>query len=254
MSRKNSPESVLRAIPGWEEATVTELAGGLTNRTWLADAGGKRAILKIDDQLRQAPFNQRDQEAQVQSTAARHGLAGDVLYADEHVYLTEYLEGEVWSRDSLQNDANLAELATALKKLHSLPLTGRTFDARQAARGYAEKARAKDAAMTRDCLQVIESMPRLQNLCCCHNDLVAGNVIATPAVRFLDWEYACDNDPFFDLATIVAHHRIADHRAHLLLDAYFDGDGQRWRKHLGTMVRFYNALLWLWLQSRVRKR
>ena len=91
-------------------------------------------------------------------------------------------------------------------------------------------------------------MPR--NLCCCHNDLVAANIIATPAIRFLDWEYACDNDPFFDIATVVAHHRMPDERAHFLLDAYFDGDGTRWRDYLTTQVRFYNALLWLWLNTR----
>ena len=54
--------------------------------------------------------------------------------------------------------------------------------------------------------------------------LVAGNIIATPAIRFLDWEYACDNDQFFDLATVVAHHDLSDDRADFLLNAYFDGN------------------------------
>jgi len=250
MSSAKSPQAVLAAIPGWEQATCREMAGGLTNRAWLVEAGGRRAVLKIDASPRSAPFNRRDQEAQVQSIAAEHGLANAVLYASEDVYMTEYLEGQVWSRESLADTRNLEQLARALRKLHSLPLTGRTFDARQAARYYAARIASAEAETTRDCVQLIESMPRLQNLCCCHNDLVAENIIVTPEIRFLDWEYACDNDPFFDIATVVAHHRLSAERTNLFLNAYFDGDGKRWQAHLDTMVRFYNALLWLWLQAR----
>ena len=245
-----SVKSVLANIPGWEDSVYEELGGGLTNRTYFVERDDQRAVLKIDDGRRSPPLNSRKQEAQIQTAAAADGLASPVILARDDVYMTEYLEGEVWTRRALDDDANLTRLAVALRKLHSLPLTGRNFDARQAARAYAKDVPARDVDFARDCLQVIEAMPRLQNVCCCHNDLVVGNIIATPDIRFLDWEYACDNDPFFDLATVVAHHQMSDDRAKILLDAYFDGDGKRWQAHMTTMVRFYNALLWLWLKSR----
>ena len=243
------PENVLASIPGWEGATFRELTGGLTNRSWLVESGGQRAVLKIDAEPRSAPYNSRVQEAQVQSAAADEGLASPVLHATDTVYLTEYLEGTVWTQADLADDWNLEELARALRRLHSLPLTGRTFDAVSAAEDYARYIPA-DADMVRDCIRVIASLPLPRNLCCCHNDLVVGNVIGAPGIRFLDWEYACDNDPFFDIATVVAHHRMSEERAWFLLDAYFDGDGTRWRGHLAMQVKCYNALLWLWLQSR----
>jgi hypothetical protein len=34
--------------------------------------------------------------------------------------------------------------------------------------------------------------------------------------------------------------------ADLLLDAYFDGDGERWRQYLLSYERYYDALHWLW--------
>ena len=46
---------------------------------------------------------------------------------------------------------------------------------------------------------MVDAVPPPRAPCCCHNDLVVGNIIAAPEIRFLDWEYACDNDPFFDL-------------------------------------------------------
>ena len=250
MPEQPSPETVLASIPGWETATCTELSGGLTNRSWLVEADARRAVLKIDAAPRSAPYNSRVQEAQLQSTAASHGLANSVLHVTDTVYMTEYLEGTVWNRAALDDDANLVSLAQALRKMHSLPLTGRTFDAVSAARDYASRIHSAEADIVADCIWVIESLPLPRNLCCCHNDLVVGNVIAAPGIRFLDWEYACDNDPFFDIATVVAHHGMSEERAWFLLDAYFDGDGARWREHLGMQVKFYNALLWLWLQSR----
>ena len=244
-----APETVLAEIPGWEHARVSRLSGGLTNRAWLVETGDRRAVLKIDDRPRNAPYNHRKAEAQIQSVAAQQGLANEVLLVTDTVYMTEYLEGNVWAITCLQKDENLDALAAALRRLHALPLTGRTFDAISAARDYARRIEKSDLTKVSDCLQKIESMPLPHNLCCCHNDLVVENIITTPDVRFLDWEYACDNDPFFDLATIVAHHKLSPERTDYLLHAYFDGDGHRWRSHLAGQAEFYEALLWLWEQA-----
>ena len=130
--------------------------------------------------------------------------------------------------------------------MHGLPLTGRTFDAAAAARLYASRVRAADRNAAGQHLAVVESASAPANLRCCHNDLVAENIISAPAVRFLDWEYACDNDPLFDVAVVVAHHGLSDRQAGVLLDACFDGDGGPYRERLGSQVRLYDSLNWLW--------
>lgn len=248
MSSTERPETVLAAIPGWQEASYRELKGGLNNRTLLVEADGARAVLKIDAAPRHRPYNSRDEEARIQSAAADIGLAARVLFVDETTFLSEYQAGSVWTRESL-NDDNLLALAAALRRLHALPLTGRTYDAPAAAKLYADNIDDADPEIVKRCVAVIESMPAPRNLCCCHNDLVAQNVVATPELKFLDWEYACDNDPFFDLATVVAHHELTTSQAELLLEAYFDGDGRRWREQLIRQERLYDALHWLWLAA-----
>ena len=246
----NSLETVLAGLPEWADAAVSELSGGLSNRTWLLESGGRKAVLKIDESPREAPFNARPAEARVQTAAAELGLANRVLLATETVYLTEYVEGVVWSTDCLGVDANIEQLARALRKLHTLPLTGRTFDAPGAARHYVRRIADPDVERIRDCLRRIEARPLPQDLCCCHNDLVVANILNVPETRFLDWEYACDNDPFFDLATIAAHHRLTRAQCDALLDAYFDGRGSRWVDRLARQVDVYEALLYLWERSR----
>jgi thiamine kinase-like enzyme len=246
-----TPDAVLAQIPGWEDASWRELEGFITNRPYLVEAGDRRAVLKIDSQPRTAEFNTRLAEAQIQRIARDAGLAGDVVYVADNVLMTEYVEGVVWSLDCLEDEANLDSLAAALKKLHALPLTGRTYDMQSAARAYAKVIAPDKADKVNECLRKIEAGPRPHNLCCCHNDLVVENIINTPATWFLDWEYACDNDPFFDLATIVAHHKMTPGQSDYLLDAYFDGDGARWRGQLRRQAEVYDALLWLWEAARL---
>jgi len=251
MSNTRSPESILSELSGWEEASCSELNGGLTNRTYLVENQRRKAVLKIDDAPRSGPFNERRMEAQLQAKAAQQGLAAAVLFVSDTVYMTEYLEGIVWSNNCLQDNANLDNLAAALRRLHALPLTGRTFNAVGSARDYVQRMNGRDADKVSECLKTIEAGPRPPNLCCCHNDLVVANIINTPEVRFLDWEYACDNDPFFDLATVVAHHKLTTEQSDYLLDSYFDGDGKRWREQLARQASVYDALLWLWEASRL---
>ena len=245
-----SPESILCEIPGWDGASVTELSGGLNNQTWLAEIDGRKAVLKIDEQPRSEPFNSRPAEASIQSIAANHGLANAVLYVDQQVILTEFVEGEVWKPGHFERDDNIELVAATLRRLHALPLTGRSFDSTVAARRYVTAIDNPDTALVAHCTRVIETMRLPHNLCCCHNDLVAENIITVPGMMFLDWEYACDNDPLFDLATVVEHHNLGEKAAFRLLDAYFDGDGARWRPKLREQQDLYLALYWLWLASR----
>jgi thiamine kinase-like enzyme len=246
MRQAAGPDEVLAGIPGWRGASWSELPGGLTNRTLLVEKDGRRAVLKVDPAPRKAPFNSRQDEARVQERAAALGRANRVLHVEDTVLLSEWADGEVWTRTQFGHDDNLRRVARALREVHALPLTGRTFDAASAARLYAGSLDSGMSGAAEQHLAVIESAPGPMNRCCCHNDLVAENIIATPAIRFLDWEYACDNDPLFDLAVVVAHHGLSDRQVQVLLDAYFDGDGESWRRQLGVQVRLYNALNWIW--------
>jgi len=249
MSRSSSPKAMLSRLPGWESAEWTPLHGGLSNRTWLLEQEGHRAVLKMDAEPREPPLNTREQEAIIQTAAAKAGLANRVLYAADGLYLTDYVDGEVWSAESFTDIGKLEPLADVLRRVHALPRTGREFRASSAARRYADGIDF-DGALVARCLEIIEGSGAPRRACLCHNDLVAENILATPAISLLDWEYACDNDPLFDLATVVEHHNLDESLAAHLLDAYFDGDGESQIKALREQQRLYCALLWLWLAAR----
>ena len=127
MSQIVVEDGILRGLPGWDGARCTALAGGLTNRTWRVEHGRRRGVLKLDAAPRQAPFGDRSSEAAIQRRAARAGIAPRVLFDDTMALLTEYVDGPVWDTATLTEPGNLERLATVLRRLHALPLSGRRF-------------------------------------------------------------------------------------------------------------------------------
>jgi len=244
------PRKALQRIRGWADASVESLDGGLMNRTYhVRSRDGEEAVLRLDDDAPRGPRNSRAVEALHQSAAHAVGLAGCVYYHDEDCLLAEYLPGRVWTPADFAEDGSLLRLGGALRRLHALHPRGTLFDARSAARYYARRITA-DAPGVRDCLAVIDSIPNCEDPRFCHNDLVAGNIVGTKQLRFLDWEYAGDNDPLFDLATIVEHHDLGEAQADILLGAYCDGDAGPVRQRFAAQRRLYGALLWLWNAAR----
>ena len=186
----------------------------------------------------------------MQSAAAAQGIAAPVLYASDTLYLTEYVEGQVWNRTDLEDPEQLDALAAALHRLHALPLTGRRFDAPAAAELYRSRIDPSYADEADRYLSIVETADSSAELRCCHNDLVAENILSANGVTLLDCEYACDNDPVFDLAIVVEHHSLSRAAEQRLLSAYFGADASDRREEFAEWRRVYAALSWLWDKSR----
>jgi thiamine kinase-like enzyme len=246
---RQQPQKVLERIPGWQGANVERLAGGLMNVSYLVRKKDSAAVLKIDSPETRAPRSDRATEAQLQTIAFEAGLAGAVIYQDERCYLSEYLEGETWTDQELRLTYKLTELAVALRRLHALPPGHETFDPVSAAQRYARRLPGDSAEAERHMATVSET-GRPERLAFCHNDLVAENIMSAPDIRFIDWEYACGNDPMFDLATLVAHHNLGRNETDTLMRVYCGGNWEEFREPLETQMHLYESLLWLWQAAR----
>ena len=246
-----TPQEALARVPGWDarSARVREITSGLTNRTYRVQHRGNSYALRLDAPHTAAFGLDRQTELAILHRAAEAGLAPAVVFAEPGLLLTEWLPGAAWSAEDLARPGSLDTLAALLHEVHNLPRSGVQFDARRIAETYSSGLRGEEhlAAMVSRCLQVAcETSARV--LCCCHNDIVAGNVIATPTLKLIDWEYACDNNPLFDLASLIGFHDLDSRSSQALLSAY-DGGTDR-LPELQAMIRRYDALQWLWLANR----
>jgi len=256
MSSIISPADALAGIPGWggKSATWRELADGLTNRTYLVERGDQAYVLRLDSKHTAAFKLDRVCELTILGQAAARGLAPSLIFADADagILLSTYIPGGTWRAADLENSERLEALVELLRRVHALPTCGTTFDAKRIARRYVDNLSSHHGlhAFGITCHKIIAGHTPTGVLSCCHNDLVAENIIAFPQPILIDWEYASDNDPLFDLASLIGYHNLSKDTAQELLSAYAGGTNPVLSERLEAQIRLYDAIQWLWLANR----
>lgn len=250
-----SPQKALARIPGWDKTYSCEkLGGGLTNRSWLLRSDAGTFVLRLDA-VHTATFGlDRTTESRVLQKASEAGIGPRVVFSDPEagILLYRYLEGPVWQPSSLSESRNLERLADLLREVHALPASGVLLNALSVASSLGATAEKEPAfrQFAGQCLSIVAGFPAPSRACCCHNDVIAANVVEGDRLRLLDWEYACDNDPYFDLASVIAYHDLDNLRLNRLLDAYTGGRNSEAKELLDLQLRLFDCLQWLWLAAR----
>lgn len=246
----------LRYVPGWahEDVVLEEQAGGRTNRVYRVDRQGESYVLRLDAPHTRAFNLDRGAEAAILAQASAAGLAPEVVFSDpaRGILLCRYLAGRVWTAADLESAGNIEALAELLRRVHALPVSGRRFAPVQIAEGYLANLRSRPDlhALGARYTGIVAGAGAVERLRCCHNDVVAANLVEAKGLMLLDWEYACDNDPLFDLASVIGYHDLDETRARSLLAAYAGDDDRERYAALCAQVRLYDALHWLWLANR----
>jgi thiamine kinase len=256
MSSQLNAFEALAMVPGWdvESADIDELKGGLTNRTYHVRQGDRACVLRLDSEQESVFQFDRSCELSILESAGKSGLAPAVIYsnAEAGILVTEFLPGRAWEEADISVPANLEKLAALLRDVHTLPRSGRRTDmvaVAQTYEAYLEKRHGLHSFATH-CVEVIRSVPITDDFTCCHNDIVAANVIQGSGLKLIDWEFASDNDPMFDLASAIGFHNLEKEQSDILLKAYSGGDDGELTEWLAEQVRVFDATQWLWLATR----
>lgn len=256
MSKTLNAFEALAMIPGWdpEIADIEELKGGLTNRTYHIRQEANEAVLRLDSEQSSVFQFDRSMELVILEAAGQAGLAPAVIYADGDagILMTEYLQGRSWEESDLRDSQNLEALAALLRRVHALPSSGLSIDITAIAvtyEAYLEKRHGL-RAFASQCVAIIRSIAVHDEFVCCHNDIVAGNVVEGNDLKLIDWEFACDHDPLFDLASAIGFHNLEEQQTAVLLSAYAGGTDAALRERLDEQIRIYDAIQWLWLATR----
>ena len=256
MKERLQPDEALRQIPGWERrsAELRTFEGGLTNRTFKVDSDGESFVLRLESEQSIHFRLDRETEARIVKNAADAGLTPELLFADHEagITLTRFVPGEVWAAHKFEDAANIDAYAETLRKVHALPPCGVTLDAVAVIRKYAMSLAGIPAmrGVIALCERVAQEIPQSEQVVCCHNDLVASNIIETPELMFLDWEYACDNDPLYDLACTIGYHDLSNSQVRALLSAYAGGATPELHEQLQRQIRLFDAIQCLWYATR----
>lgn len=93
---------------------------------------------------------------------------------------------------------------------------------------------------------IIEGIKHLQrNLCLCHNDWVEGNICFSKNRAYLiDYEYAGDNDPFFDVTSFLTENELNRKERKLFVRSYLGHSPTVYEKDIIERYGKFHNLLW----------
>lgn len=145
----------------------------------------------------------------------------------------------------------LKAIAITLKSLHQQPVVHHEFDIDRHYRYYRDHI--QDALVDLGPYESILDRRRTfpYDGVLCHNDLVAGNICFQGEKNYLiDFEYAGDNDLYFDLMSVLSENKIDDPTLRLtFLETYFDSPLTRYQQDKLDCYEAVHNLLWCaWAQ------
>ncbi|MEH6551344.1 MAG: choline/ethanolamine kinase family protein [Pseudomonadales bacterium] len=197
-------ENALATWPQWnkrletEPSVCCELSGGLSNQTFLLDAGSCQLVLRLGLAGAELLGADRYREQKILFAASDAGLAPAVVYAepDSGLLVTEFLDGITPDQALLGRPQWQAALLRTMNAMRALSLDLPSFPYRQQMQAYWQQLLAgghleleqqyQSAISALDLLHQSASPVSLV-----HHDLHPENLLMVgDRLMFLDWEYA----------------------------------------------------------------
>ncbi len=258
-SERTDALAVLARLPSLarEPRQVTELAGGLTNRNFRVttpDGVFVARLFAADDGLLAID---RDHEYRNSVIAAAAGVGAPVVEyrPADRVLVLGYLDGRTLTNADVADPATLGRIAVACRALHAAGRFVCDFDMFDVqARYYSTAVRRQiglppgyDALLPAFAAARAALAIRAEGTVPCNNDLLAANVIDNgERVWLIDYEYAGNNDPCFELGNLAGECGLdADGVADLVTRYYGRPRRSRIaRARLFSLVSRYGWTLW----------
>jgi Ser/Thr protein kinase RdoA (MazF antagonist) len=226
-------------------ARAVRLLGGSRNRLFLcATADGDLVVrlARIGEDFAD-PAN----EVAAMRAAAVRGAAPAVLWADASTgaFVVERAAGRTLDRAALRDGKVLQRVGRALARVHDGPPFPGVLDPAGAIARYAAAldGAADVAAVGRRLWNALAPGRRLKP---CHNDPVPANLIDDGHdVLLVDWEFAGQNDPAWDLAYVAIEGDLDEPGLARLLAGYGASNDERFAARvrvMRVMVQLVNGL------------
>jgi thiamine kinase-like enzyme len=254
-------DELLDSMPctaGWPR-TVEELTGGLTNRNLKVTTPAGTVVVRIPAAGPGLLGIDRDLEYANSLAAAEAGVGAPVLHYRPGVGLAVgFLPGRTLSDADLHDEAVLARVAAACRQLHAGPRFAGDFDM------FAVQARYRRIVAEHgfrlpprydEFAPAVEEIRRALGprvTVPCNNDLLAENLLDDgERVRIIDYEYAGNNDPSFELGNIWSEATLPAPLLDVLVAAYFGRPRpvQVARARLFGLMSKYGWTLWASIQD-----
>ena len=223
------------ALERWIELGLTKrprlleiFSEGKNHHAGLIDVSGEKQVIKV--------FRHSIEPAvDAQQQAAEFDLAPKIYARHQNSVLMEFLDGSV---------PEIKQMADSLSILHSKSLANRDgLDLRRYFDQYLQNSSEQLKSKHQSLLPLLEEFFNdTTPWCFCHNDLVAENCIAwKSSAYFIDWEYAAQHNPWFDLAAVMLYRGLDTEQAKEFLRRYAG-----WQRKVEDRIFLISQITLLW--------
>jgi thiamine kinase-like enzyme len=242
--------------------TVSDLGGGLTNTNLRVTTHDGDYVVRVSANTTGLLGIDRDAEHANSVSAHTAGVGAEVIayLPDEHVLVLRFLEGRTLCAADVAPRTD--RIARALRTLHAGPAFVSDFDMRRIRRRYLEAVLAEGIRIPEDYLALEPAYERLEQALDrspeprvpCNNDLLAANFIEDgDRMWIIDYEYAGQNEPSFELGNLASENALTDTETAALVAAYWGSadDAKVARALAWAMLARYGWTLWAAIQAAV---
>jgi len=241
---------------------VTPLEGGLTNTNYRVTTPERDVVVRVSTKDSSLLAIDRDAEYANSSAAAASGAAPQVVeYApNDHLLVVAYVTARTLTADDLHDADMLRRVAQVCRRLHSGPRFVTDFDMFEVQRTYLATVLERGLRLPDDYLDLGPQIKRIEGLLRrrplqtvpCNNDLLAANILDDGSRLWLiDYEYAGNNDPCFELGNLASESDMSVDELTHLVTCYFEGEDPQLaaRARLLGVTAQYGWMLWASIQE-----
>lgn len=238
------------------------LEGGLTNVNVRVRTPERDLVVRIFDDSSSRLAIDREAEYQNSCAAAASGASPRVIEyrPDDHLLVVSYIDGTTLTPADVRDSAQLPRIAHVCRLLHSGPRFVSEFDMFDIQDRYLTTVQDNGYRLPRRYLEFLPQVATMRRALSaievatvpCNNDLLAANFIDDGArLWIIDFEYAGNNDPCFELGNIWSESNLAPDQLDELITSYFGSERPSLvaRARLLALMSKYGWTLWASIQD-----
>ena len=244
----------LEPLLGPAAGAPTPLRGGITNRNYRAQLGGREFVIRLPGKDTALLGISRSAERLASESAAALGIAPALAATLSDCLVTEFVQASELPQSELR--AQPEGIAQALRAFHDRgPRLETEFRVPALLDDYAQIVTARGGTVpeqytpTREALARIDATLPASDPVPCHNDLLNGNLLQMDDGRILivDWEYTGMGERYFDLGNLSVNNEFDADADERLLTSYLGAPptpAQRARLSLMRIVSDAREAAW----------
>jgi thiamine kinase-like enzyme len=258
------PAALLATVPSLAGAqrTIEELPGGLTNRNYKVSTAGGAFVARVWQASGELLAIDRENEYRNSVIAAAAGAGAPVIeYCPQAgVLVIGYIDGRTLTNADVADPGTIKRIGAACRQLHGGGRFVNDFDMFAIQARYRQVAAARGIRVPAGYDDLLPRFEAVRDALAataggtvpCNNDLLAANFIDDgERIYLIDYEYAGNNDPCFELGNIWAECRLPADGLAELVTAYYGTPlrSKIARARLLGLAGMYGWTLWGAIQS-----